>query len=88
MNSVYTSSILLVSLACNQAVYDQIYETLILDTIKTQDFNRKNNTIEVLRSLCHNQKFSLEKGKRGKRGYKNTASAKELRNDFNGGTSR
>lgn len=56
--------LILATLTCNQVVYDQIYEILIRQTIKTEDYRTRADTIELLRKLCNNQAFSLELGKR------------------------
>ena len=37
--------------SCNQLVYDQIYETLIQQTIKTEDYRRKADAVELLKRV-------------------------------------
>ncbi len=59
-----TKWLILSVLTCNQLVYDQLYETLIQQTIKTEDYQRKQDAVELLKKLCNNQPFSLELGHR------------------------
>jgi hypothetical protein len=56
--------LVLAALTCNQLVYDQLYEELIRQTIKTQDYAARADAIELLRKLCNDQPFSLELGKK------------------------
>jgi len=61
--------ITLVILACNQKIYDQIYDTIVqraLDEIRWEPekkvFTERNDAIELLRKLCNGQKSTYEKG--------------------------
>jgi len=53
---------------CDQTTYDQIYKELIQQVLNhplTQEsIETKNNSIEILRKLCHNQLSSLETGRK------------------------
>lgn len=55
---------------CNQAVYDMLYEELLKDTIKTGNYENKTQTVEMLKKLCRNQRFTLEKKNIGARTIK------------------
>lgn len=57
--------ILTIVLTCNQVVYDQIYYSVVANTLKTKvskkDMDIRNNTIEMLRKLCNGQRSSYER---------------------------
>jgi hypothetical protein len=59
--------LVLASLTCNQLVYDQIYEALTHQAVRTQDYTSRANAIETLRTLCHNQRFTMEIMNKGAR---------------------
>lgn len=54
--------LILASLVCNQIVYDQIYLELSHQAMKTEDYQTRANSIELLRKLCNGQLSSWEKG--------------------------
>lgn len=63
---------LLVVLACNQVVYDEIYKLIIVQALQdTRDrevvFKERNEDIEKLRMLCRGQRSTYETGKRIRR---------------------
>jgi hypothetical protein len=56
----------IITLTCNQAIYDQIYGAIldraISSKLNQRDIDSKNEAIEKLRALCRGQLSSLEKG--------------------------
>ena len=51
---------------CNQPTYDMIYKAILDQAIKSdlnkQDYEVRNNTIELLRKLCNGQYSTYERG--------------------------
>jgi hypothetical protein len=60
------SIIALLIVACNQAVYDEVYKNIIEQTLatdlKAENIQWKNQTIEKLRDLCEGQRSTYETG--------------------------